>query len=326
MKLSTWLEKLRGEGDEGRASELHLRWTNQRYDGSKGKDWLKEVPRAVGYLTLPQYLGDRHVPAPRRLARKFGGERVLPDFACIGAPKSGTTDIASYLSSGHPSLLLPLVKEPLSPFPEEWRDFYPTAREMADVKAKTGQARVGYFAPAMHDLLMADNYKDAVPDAKVVLLLRDPVDRAFSQYKWERLVGGRPELEARYAASYADYFGNALDYFPIPAPGSYFNRHLTVLQMGIYVQAVEHWLKRFGKDNVLIVAAEDYFADIPAVVCQIQEFLGLDPIKPELHKVLNQNSRKFAGEDPETKQRLIDFYRPWNEQLYTLLDRDFGWQ
>ncbi|WP_298443894.1 hypothetical protein, partial [Gordonia sp. (in: high G+C Gram-positive bacteria)] len=107
----------------------------------------------------------------------------------MGSIKSGTSDLATNLFS-HPSVVPPFAKEVFDTDPEVWREHYPTVTEMRRVRRQTGNARTGYFTPALTFLDLPGRYRAAVPDAKVVLVLRDPVSRAYSQYKWELLVGG----------------------------------------------------------------------------------------------------------------------------------------
>src|SRR5207249_2118918 len=128
------------------------------------------------------------VPKWRLWARKFGGPRMLPDFACIGPIKSGTSDLCSYLLQ-HPCILPPLAKEIMSAVPNAWRRYYPTLREKEQVEKQHGKALSGYFNPIPHSLRLIDEYHAARPDAKVILLLRNPIDRAYSHYKAELFHG-----------------------------------------------------------------------------------------------------------------------------------------
>src|SRR5262249_50668965 len=98
------------------------------------------------------------------------------------------------------------------------------------------------------------------------------------------------------------------------------------LQTGIYVKSVELWRDRFGRENVYILRAEDFFEDIASAVCGIHEFLEIPSLAPEIHEVVNRNPIPPPPMEEETRQKLVEFYRPWNEKLYTLIDRDMGWE
>ncbi len=293
-----------------------------RYNGVGGIARLKEIPLELRYLTLPHYFTG--VPLPRKLLRSLRGPRVLPDFACVGPTKSGTTELAAYLMQ-HPSILAPLTKEPGTQIPEQWRIFYPTQKEFDAVAARTGHARTGYFEPRIHEPILVHEFHRVRPDARIVLLLRDPVARAYSQFKWDIFLGLNHAALTPHTASYAEYIDRHLRMFPSPGPTPL--PGTAVLPHGIYVNAVRLWLDTFGADNVLVLAAEDFFADIAGTVRTVHEFLGLPPVPPAIRPVLNRSPDRlaFPPRDAETDRRLAEFFAPWNAQLYELLGRDLGW-
>ena len=282
------------------------------------------LARRINWKLRYQFLAHYHAAAPRwrvRL-RAFGGERILPYFACVGPIKSGTSDLAAYLFQ-HPCIMPPLSKELRSVNPRDWRPYYPTVREKARVEQEHGTALSGYFTPAINSLQLVDSYRAARPKAKIILILRNPVDRVYSHYKWDLLLGGKRLTRSPYYRTFADYTNLAIDLFPatqIPSPTGG-----QLLHAGIYAQSVAVWLDRFGRENVHILRAEDFFHDIESTVCEIHEFLGIPPMKPELHEIVNQNPVKAPPMDEETRRKLGAFYRPWNERLYALIGRDLEW-
>ncbi len=145
---------------------------------------------------LPHYFG--RPPRWRLWLRRFGGPRTLPDFACVGPIKSGTSGLSSYLTL-HPSILPPLTKEILTTNTQKWLPHYPTVPEKARVRESTGAALCGYFAPWLHNLELMDHSRAVQPGGKIILLLRNPVDRAFSHYKWDLFVGGKRQKKEPYS-------------------------------------------------------------------------------------------------------------------------------
>jgi len=270
---------------------------------------------------LPHYFGG--VPKWRLWLRSFGGKRVLPDFACVGAIKSGTSDVSAYLFQ-HPCILPPLSKEIPTTNTDRWLPYYPTVREMEEVAKEHGKALTGYFLPMIHNVTLMDNYHAARPDAKIILVLRNPVDRAYSHYKWDLLLGGKRASTSQYYKTFADYVNFSLDLFPaMPVPSS---SPIQLLQAGIYVKSVELWIERFGRENIHILRAEDFFENVATSVCGIHDFLGIPALKPELHAIVNQNPIKAPPADEVTRAKLYDFYRPWNEKLYAVIGRDMCWE
>ena len=84
----------------------------------------------------------------------------------------------------HPCIIPPLAKEISLGDPREWMPYYPTVKEKEKVEKEHGKALCGYFSPTMHTLALMDAYRRARPDAKIILMLRNPVARAYSHYKW----------------------------------------------------------------------------------------------------------------------------------------------
>nr|WP_296780762.1 sulfotransferase domain-containing protein [Rhodococcus sp. (in: high G+C Gram-positive bacteria)] len=295
---------------------LHLQETGNRFGY-----YLGAAKRGLRYQVLPHYWGNP--PSWRLKYRSVVGARALPDFACLGAIKSGTSDLSTYLFQ-HPSIVPPLSKEIFSDVPRTWLPHYPTVKEMERVRAETGRASTGYFTPWMHRHPLMDNYRDACPDAKIILMLRNPVERAYSHYKWDLFLGGKAQAALPCYRSYADYVDMSLDQFPgmsYPSPSGF-----PLLQTGIYAKATAGWIDRFGVDRVHVVRAEDFFDDTVATVRSIHEFLELPPVTPVIHKAVNQNPLKAPPQDPDSRARLVEFYQPFNEELYTLLGRDLEWR
>lgn len=294
---------------------LHL-----QESGNRLSYYLGAARRGLRYQLLPHYWGNP--PGWRLKYRSVVGARVLPDFACLGAIKSGTSDLSTYLFQ-HPSIVPPLSKEIFSDRPASWLPHYPTVAEMDSVRKQTGHASTGYFTPWMHQHTLMDNYRDACPSAKIILMLRNPAERAYSHYKWDLFLGGKAQAALPYYRTYADYVDMSLDLFPgmaYPSPSGF-----PLLQTGIYAKSTAKWIDRFGRDNVLIVKAEDFFAETVDTVCRIHEFLELPVTPPTVHKAVNQNPLKAPPQDPASRARLVEFYRPFNEELYEVLGKDLGW-
>ncbi|MTJ60889.1 hypothetical protein GL305_34675 [Nocardia seriolae] len=330
IEMTKSIHNVREEPDTGgdrytEGFQVFEQWQLQRY---RNESHLSHPMRSLRlgwrYLTLEHYFGA--VPPLRLWWRsRFGGQRALPDFTCVGALKSGTTDLAAYLMQ-HPSIVAPLTKEIGHGVPAAWGPYLPTEKEKSEVAARTGRALVGHFDPLLHDLPLIDNLHESSPEAKVVLVLRDPAQRAYSHYKWDLFLSGENGLRAmRYGESFAEYVALALDAFPGPLPPTMLPT-MPMLAAGIYVNSARRWLDTYGRGNVHVVAAEDFFADVTKTVCGIHEFLGLPAIPPRPHAaVLNRNPLEFPPAEAESMARLRQFYRPHNELLFELLERDLGW-
>jgi hypothetical protein len=203
---------------------------------------------------------------------------ALPDFLIAGVPKAGTTALHAALVR-HPDLFLPTVKEPkffLSDGPPPttggpgdvqtyqehvWRrEEYEALFDPAPAGTLCGEATPFY----LYDRGAHDRMAKLVPDAKLVLLLRDPVDRAHSN--WTHLWNAGLEAEAdflaacaaeasRRAAGWADFW-------------HYVN-------LGRYGEQLEHLYTRFDRDQVLVLRYRELKDDPAATLDRVCAFLGV---------------------------------------------------
>src|SRR3569833_1385117 len=172
-----------------RCFKLFLAYQLSRYEGNRAfRARLERKFQELRYQFLPHYF--TQPPKWSLFLRSLQGPRTLPDFACIGTIKGGSTDLAAYLLQ-HPCILPPLSKEVSDVFSDAWPAYYPTVRERERLRARLGSALTGTFTPALHSVAYLDSLSDACPQAKVVILLRDPVTRAYSHYKWTLFMGGK---------------------------------------------------------------------------------------------------------------------------------------
>ena len=312
---------------ERRASRFHESYeiaAENRLLAHKGAltmaDRVARLRRRWRFQFLPHYF--IHPPSWRVTLRKFGGQRrVLPNFACVGPIKSGSSDFANYLFL-HPAVLPPLAKEIPSARRDVWRPYYPTRAEFERVQREQGKALTGYFFPLLHRLPVIDELRRIQQDMKIILLLRDPVQRAYSHYKWELFLGGPAIAKMPYFRTFFDYVSTAIELFPsVEMPTAC---RLQVLETRIYDAAVALWMQRFGRENVHIVASEDFFADPNRVATECFEFLGVPPIEVTPFKVINPNPLDAPTFDAKSRALLEAFYRPYNERLYAVIGRDLG--
>jgi hypothetical protein len=90
------------------------------------------------------------------------------------------------------------------------------------------------------------------------------------------------------------------------------------------VDQIKRWFDYFPRDQFSIIKSEDFFADEVGILHETQAFLGVGPHNPVTLKVHHQSEQ--AGMDPVMRRRLAEYFAPFNQQLYDLLDRDFGWE
>ena len=203
-----------------------------------------------------------NVTAPARQHR-------LPDFFVVGAAKAGTTSLYEYLRST-PGVHVSPVKEPHYFAPNVWTNqpdkkvvdlaTYRALFQGAGEKDAVGEASPFYLWDPDSPALI----KEMVSEARVIIMLRDPVERAFSHYLME--VGSGSETLSFYEALQA----NARQ-----SDGTWgVGRHY--LEMGQYSEQVRRYLDNFGDSRVKVIFFEDFVEDAKAVVKETLWFLGVE--------------------------------------------------
>jgi hypothetical protein len=281
---------------------------------------------------LPYYFAR---PPMRRILLRAAvkRERMTPSFASLGAVRSGTSLFSDYLMQ-HPCVVLPLAKEisvtgiPVKRLIEAQ---FPTRREQRKVEALYGAGRAitGYCTPAVPQLAFPQIAAGLAPDLRILLLLRDPVDRTFAHWRWDQAMVSRfrrdpfwqhfPDFDEcmRLELDSIRSNGGGMTPFSGTGGGGY-------LQHSIYLPFLKNLRRFFGRERVLVLNAQDFFADPPKVAKTAYRFLGLPDFEPAVLSVKNAGPPGVMGDS--TREALLEFFRPLNQELYRHVDQDFGWQ
>jgi len=234
----------------------------------------------------------------------------LPNFFLVGAPKAGTTSLYHYLAQ-HPEIYMSPIKEPChfcteirpenfsdegragvqaafeeqrkylqGPMTEQrsgsigvdWNDY---VKLFMNVKTETaiGEASVKY----LWSKTAAENIQAKIPHAKILMVLRDPVNRAFSDYL-EALTAGA------LGCSFRKYVESCLS-----CKRGKISLWWPILETGLYYEGVKRYLDRFPRESVRILLYENYRAELASVLAESFRFLGVDSsFKPDLSKRHNE--------------------------------------
>ncbi len=253
--------------------------------------------------------------------------RALPDFYIAGAKKSGTTSLFWYLLE-HPRVMAPFRKEIKfytyhAYLGVQWyRANFPWQRDKQHRQALTLDATPNYLMhPAFATRMMA-----VTPWARVIVLLRDPVQRVISHYYHNRRRGLEPLSLAEAVAQEPQRIGSvpeAIARDPCVDPSPY---HLYgYLAESRYIEHLERLWAVVPRERVLVLRSEDLFTQPQATLEQVRAFLGLEPWQPRL-KVYNPGGYTA---DPDTRAvaaTLRDYFRPYNQRLYEALGWTRGWE
>lgn len=259
-------------------------------------------------------------PAPtgdRDEARLRGG----PSFVILGAQRGGTTSLYRYLGA-HPAVRPAARKELhyLTKHFDRGPDWYRAQFPPTPPGTIAGESTPYYlFHPLAPCRLHA-----VAPHAKLIVLLRNPVDRAHSHHQLETRRGHETlPFEEAIASEDERLAGEADRLLADDRYVGYNHQHYSYLARGRYVDQLRAWLAVFPRDRVLILRSEDLYRDPAAVVDRATAFLGLPSVAladPRPH-----NDGRYAALRPETRRRLAAGFAPKNEELAALLGTDVGW-
>ena len=249
--------------------------------------------------------------------------RPLPDFLILGAQKAGTTALYAYLRR-HPDITGPSWKE-VSFFDrhyvrgEGWyRGNFPNTLR---ARGLVGEASPSYL---LHPLA-PERVQALLPDAKLIALVRNPVDRAFSHYQHE-VAFGREPLSFEDALAAEDERLRGEDERMRSDP-SYFSRAwwmYTYRARGRYAEQLDRWLAVFPREQLLVMPSEDLLLEPERAHLRVLEFLGAEPRRLDSYPRVFE--REYDPMRPETRSRLADEFAEPNRRLYELLGRELGWR
>jgi hypothetical protein len=252
---------------------------------------------------------------------------AFPDFLVIGGKKCGTTFLYQLLGQ-HP-LVQPAAAKELHFFDAlfdegvEWyRQSFPAPSWEDGRRTITGEA-----SPYIAHRLAPERMAEVVPDARLIALLRNPVERAYSDYQqvvrkgretrtFEEAIGQekrrRPgkEGDAPHREDHADYL-----------------RH-GYISRSVYVEQLLRWAEFFDTEQMLVLKSEEFFENPSETLRSVFGFLGLPEWEPEASELesAKRNAGGYAeGMDPATRRRLEEYFEPHNQRLYDFLGTDFGW-
>ena len=253
--------------------------------------------------------------------------RIMPSFLIIGAKKCGTTSLFNYLSQ-HPNIGAPTWKE-ISYFNiyfdrgSLWyKSFFPLSLpKLASPDLITGEATASYICHPQAPQRIAAT----LPEVKLIALLRNPVDRAYSHYHHTKRIG-RENLSFEEAIAQenlrVEQLKNESRESGLKSSLAY---NYTYLSSGMYAEQLKNWLKYFDRQQLLILKSEDFFNRPEAKFNQVLNYLKLPDWSPQKYRQHNHNSYPQEMR-PTTRRYLTEYFQPHNQKLCELLGRDFGWK
>lgn len=254
--------------------------------------------------------------------KNYWNDRNLrqPHFLIIGIGKGGTTSLYHYLGK-HPQIIPALKKEILffnqniSKGLDWYLAHFPPIPK--DTNFLTGEATPWYLVNFNAEKEVANLF----PQVKIIILLRNPVLRAFSQYQMRVKL----EKEQRQFLEVITSEIEAINRLSNPslADAEYWKREKGDLLFGLYVYFLEKWMTVFPREQFLILKSEDFYANPATTLTRVFEFLGVPDYPLPEYRNFNPGSYQPIGDD--LRRMLADFFRPHNQKLEDYLGMKFNW-
>lgn len=248
-------------------------------------------------------------------------KRVLPNFLIIGAQKGGTSSLYKNLAK-HPKVAKAFHKEPhFFDFNYEkgldwYKAFFPSKIELGD--KITGEATPYYiFHPDVPRRVFND-----LPKTKLIVMLRNPVKRAFSHYNKDSLKGKDPLPFLEAINSEEERLTGEIESNTDPFNQKYHWKH-SYLSRGRYAEQLKRWFNVFSRNQILVIQSEKYFTDTKNVFKMVQDFLELPYWDPGA--ISKHNVGKYSKMDKTTEKALTNYFKPYNEHLYKLIGERYDW-
>lgn len=277
-------------------------------------------------------------PVARRACSAFGSAtaplRLEPSFLVIGGQRCGTTSIFNDLAS-HPGIVRPPVEKGTDYYTlhhargRSWyRGHFPVAG-LARQRTRNEPGGPVAFEACTYYLFhpfAIERIAQDFPDIKLVAMLRDPVERAYSAYKHEFARGFETEPDFQRALELEDsrLEGEVERMRADSSYESHPHRHLSYRSRGQFAEQLERVFEHFSREQVLVMESEAYFENPAREYRALLEFLGLSA--GAMPRFEQHNARPSAPMTNEARKLLDAHFSPHDDRLADLLGRTPIWR
>ncbi len=291
-----------------------------------------------GVRTLTRYVRER---APNRLVlwlrslvELWGSVtspfRLRPDFLIVGAQRAGTTTLYRVLTD-HPQVARPTQSKGLGyfdvrydsgprwyrgQFPLSWRARRKHGRDVVTFETS------GYY---LFHPLAAERIARDLPGIRVVVLVREPVERAYSAHRHEHARGFETEsFEQALDLEEERLAGEVERVIADPSYVSFHHRHHAYLARSRYSEQIDRFIDLLGPERVCILDAGAFFEDPAAEFERLRSWLGLSEWQPG--DVEQWNARPRSPMSTDLQERLSRYFEPYDARLAEQMGRTPSWR
>ena len=248
--------------------------------------------------------------------------RVLPDFIIIGTVRSGSTSLY-YNICEHPSVLEAAYDE-IGYFDsnyhlgENWyRSMFPTQKIMNKIREDTGYSITGEDTPFYFwKKEVAERILSDMPETKLIVILRNPVDRAYSNYNLA-------VRENNEKLTFEEAIGEEIEFLSKNSFRETVDRFRSYLTKGMYVYQIKPWLDVFSREQLHFLSTEQMKNEPCETLDLVFKFLSIPS-----YDIKNLQERKLANYkqmNENTREQLIKYYKSYNEEFFKIINQKFEW-
>lgn len=280
---------------------------------------------------LPDAAKDRLRSASSLLGRSTSSLRTLPTFLIAGAQRCGTTALFKALAQ-HPQIAGPTWRKGVHYFDIHYarglgwyRSHFPIR---LSVRGRPGgfPIQIGESSPYyLFHPLAAERIARDLPDARILVLLRDPVERAYSAHAHESARGFETEPFERALDLEEERLAGAEARMHMdPSARSFSHQHHAYLRRGQYIEQLRRFEMLFGRARIHIVDSNDFFRAPERAFAAIESFLGV--VHNPWTRFDRHNARPRSAMGKGLRSRLEEHFAPYDADLAEWLGRTPGWR
>lgn len=258
--------------------------------------------------------------------------RLVPDFLIVGAQRSGTTSMFKTLAQ-HPMVARPFLRKGVHFFDKRYDQGFEWYRGRFPLEAPARLRRIGRGRPCtgesspyyMFHPLAASRIARDLPDVRLIVLLRDPVERAYSSHSHESARGYETESFERAVELEAERLdGERERMLAEPEYESLHWQHHAYLRRGRYHEQLVELERLVGRERLCVIDSHEFFTDPARAFEEVIGFLGLTPhagIRFEQH-----NARPRLPLSDQLREQLAEHFLPHDERLAQWWGRVPSWR
>lgn len=258
--------------------------------------------------------------------------RSSPSFIIVGGQRCGTNSLYEYLVA-HPRIGRALPIQEVHYFDLHfdkglrwYRGHFPIRGGLRSAGRSGTPPITGESSPYyMFHPLAPRRIAETLPDAKIFVLLRNPIDRAYSHFQHERARGVETfSFEEAISREEDRLAGEVERMCSDPGYQSFNHQHFSYLARGRYIEQLETLFSLFPREQILVLLSEQLFSDPAGTHSAALRFLGIPP--QSLPGYARHNPGRYTDLDKKLRGRLSDYFAESNDRLYRTLDTDFRWE